>query len=292
MRYQEIVTRVNEIIRQYDMPLTLRQIYYRLVAAGAIPNRRTAYNGLSAQLVTARERNEVDESRIVDRSRRIEDPCYDSPQQFLRAAEYTIEHNYMRRFWTSQSHYLEVWVEKDALSQVIAGAVYGLNTIVAPSRGYSSYTYLKDAAARLARYGKGKERAIILHLADHDPSGRDMSRDLGDRLREYSRVWVDVHRVALTIEQVRRYDLIPNPAKITDSRAEAYIREFGDECWELDAIEPDELVRLCQEAVTDYIQDEEAWEEAKKKDQEVRARLKETLRKLAEDMKEENNGRS
>ena len=89
MKYEATVAAVNQIIGQYSIPLTLRQIYYRLVAKGLIPNRRSAYNGLSAQLVKAREAGEVDERRINDRTRSIEDRAFDTPNDFLDAIIYT-----------------------------------------------------------------------------------------------------------------------------------------------------------------------------------------------------------
>jgi len=285
MNYQETVAAVNDVINQYSIPLTLRQIYYRLVAAGLIPNRRSAYNGLSAQLVKAREVGEVDESRINDRARSIEDRAFDSPEDFLDAAIYMIENRFFRRFWTTQETYCETWVEKDALSQVIAGAVEDLNTIVAPSRGYSSFSYVRDAIRRFQKNRGDAETIVVLHLTDHDPSGLDMTRDLQDRFDAYSRGFlfsVEVKRVALTIDQVQRYNLIPNPTKVTDSRAGGYMAKYGDECWELDAIEPDELVRLVAEAVEGEVTDWDAWD--KLKDQELRER--EELRKLFDDLKD------
>jgi len=264
MKYGSLVEAVNGIMSQYDVQLTLRQVYYRLVAAGKIPNTRSNYNQLSSQLVTARENVDVDEDRIADRSRRINDVSFDSPESFLEVCRSTLQSNYVRRFWDSQSVYCEVWVEKDALSQVLADAVYPFNTIVAPSRGYSSYSYIRDAAARVRRYAHGK-RAIILHFADHDPSGIDMSRDLEDRLVKFGNS-TEVRRVALTFDQVRQYQLIPNPAKMADTRANGYVRQYGSQCWELDAIPPDELVRLCGDAVAGLISDPHAWQAIKEGD--------------------------
>lgn len=278
MNYQETVNAVNQVIAQYDMPLTLRQIYYRLVAAGRIPNRRSAYNGLSAQLVKARENREVDERRVVDRSRSIIDLSYDSPEEFLDDCESAMDSYFVRRFWESQAYYVEVWVEKDALSQVLSGAIREFNTVVAPSRGYSSFSYIREAARRISRYtGASGFGANILHFADHDPSGLDMTRDLQNRFNAYSREAVEVKRIALTFDQVQQYDLIPNPTKITDPRAYGYMAQYGDECWELDAIEPDELVRLVHEATEAEITDRVAWDEIKAQDEEERADIRERL---------------
>ena len=59
MKYNDLIPQVNTILSQYTFQLTLRQVYYRLVAAGQIPNQRSSYNGLSAQLVKARENGDV-----------------------------------------------------------------------------------------------------------------------------------------------------------------------------------------------------------------------------------------
>jgi len=283
MKYEQTVTAVNRIIRQYTIPLTLRQIYYRLVVQNLIPNLRSAYNGLSAQLVRAREMREVDESRITDRSRSIEDRAFDSPTAFLEAAIWTTENRFFYRYWKTQGVYCEAWVEKDALSQVIAGAVEELNTIVAPSRGYSSYSYVRDAVRRFQKNRGPAERVVVLHFADHDPSGLDMTRDLQDRFNAYSRGFlfsVEVKRIALSFDQVRQYDLIPNPTKVTDSRAAGYMAQYGDECWELDAIEPDELVRLVRESAESEVTDWDAWDELKVQDEKEREQIRKAIEEL------------
>lgn len=278
MKYEETVREVNRILGEYTMALTLRQVYYRLVAGVLIPNTRSAYNSLSSQLVTAREQGQVDEARFIDRSRRIDDNCFDTPENFLQACRYTLKVNFVRRFWTSQPTYIEVWVEKDALSQVLLGAVKDLNTIVAPSRGYSSYSYLRDASHRID--SQNKDRAIILHFADHDPSGIDMSRDLGDRLSRYSSTEIEVKRIALTFDQVQEYRLIPNPTKMADPRSDGYTNLYGDECWELDAIEPDKLMRITEEAVSSEVEDWGAWEELKEQERAEKTKLEERLKRI------------
>lgn len=280
MKYDETISAVNKIIDQYDMPLTLRQIYYRLVAGGLVPNRRSAYNSLSSQLVTARENGEVDDSRIVDRSRRVDKPYYDSPESFIDAIKYTLEHKYLHSFWISQPLYVEVWVEKDALSGVISNAVFPFSTIVAPSRGYSSYSYLRDASQRIGRYCQDGKEAHILHFADHDPSGLDMTRDLQDRLNRYCGRAVAVKRIALTYEQVQTHNLIPNPTKMADPRSEGYIQQYGEECWELDAIEPDELIAMCEIALSEEIRDEKAWGAIEREDKAERELIAKRLEEL------------
>lgn len=286
MKYDDLIPQVNAILTQYTFQLTLRQVYYRLVVAGLIANQRSAYKGLSAQLVKARENGDVAGNALVDRSRRVDDNAFDSPESFLNAVKRMVDQNFMTRHWKTQAAHVEIWVEKDALSSVIGQAVEDLNVIVAPSRGYSSFSYVRDAMIRFQRLTRaGRQNVHVLHFADHDPSGLDMTRDLRTRFNAYARGFlfnVTVTRIALDIDQVRARNLIPNPAKIQDPRAAGYISQFGDDCWELDAIEPAELVDIVQEAVNAEITDPDAWEEAKATDAKYRERLTDALDELTD----------
>lgn len=97
---------------------------------------------------------------------------------------------------------------------------------------------------------EGGKALHILYLGDHDPSGMDMTRDVRERLETFSRCPVEVHRLALNMPQIERYEPPPNPAKMTDSRATDYVRKFGDTSWELDALEPSVLAALVTDMVT------------------------------------------
>jgi hypothetical protein len=102
---------------------------------------------------------------------------------------------------------------------------------------------------RLLRRYRAKQIPIIFHFGDHDPSGKDMSRDITDRLELFTGKALRFERLALNMDQVEKYEPPPNPAKITDSRANAYIAEFGGESWELDALEPVVLAALVRDAI-------------------------------------------
>jgi hypothetical protein len=108
--------------------------------------------------------------------------------------------------------------------------------------------------------------------ADHDPSGLDMTRDLKERFESYASRKIEVERVALSHDQVQDYDLIPNPAKTADPRAEDYVSQYGNECWELDAIEPNELQGLVEEAILRHI-DIDTWMATKEKQEQERTKL-------------------
>lgn len=260
MKYEFVVTYVNDILNQYTIKLTLRQIYYRLVSGYEYPNTQSAYTQLSKQLVKARERNDIDETRIEDRSREflggdyrfdsLEDYFTYRFESFLNSPVY-----YARKMWTSQPEYVIIWVEKDALSKVISTEADNYKVTTCPSRGYASYTYVKEAISTLPE----DKEITILHFADHDPSGLDMTRDLENRLSEYSDLHdITVERIALNHDQVQHYELPPNPTKRADPRYERYNAEYGNECWELDAIEPVELQAMVSRAIRSHI-DSDMW---------------------------------
>jgi hypothetical protein len=285
-RYALIVQAVNKILSEYTFALTIRQIYYRLVAAGMIPNKRSAYNQLSKTLVKARENGEVDDTRIEDRARGVlkTENTYRSPETFVATIRNWIKNQiaelYFRDLWSDQGHHVEVWVEKDALSRVIQQSAAPLRVTVCPSRGYSSYTYIKRMAVeeRFMEWDPNQP-IIILDFRDHDPSGLQMTEDLEKRFGKYGGgLDIEIKRIALTIDQVKEYDLIPNPTKMADPRSPGYVAQFGNECWELDAIEPNELQRIVREAVEEHI-DMDAWNESLDKETTEKNLLREQFKK-------------
>lgn len=281
MKYSMVVTYVNDVLSQYTIKLTLRQVFYRLVAGYGYPNTTSAYTQLSKQLVKARERGDIDETRIEDRSREFlgEDYGWGSPEDFVTYRFETFLNSptyYARKMWTTQPEYVIVWVEKDALSRVISTVADQYNVTTCPSRGYASYTYIKEALARLPE----DKHVTILHFADHDPSGIDMTRDVKERFHDYSNIDLVIERIALTHDQVQHYELPPNPTKRADPRAEGYIAQYGNECWELDAIEPMELQRMVSEAIARHI-DSNIWNQTCEQMQ----REKEELKKMFSSIK-------
>ena len=124
----------------------------------------------------------------------------------------------------------------------------------------------------MAEQIRGGQIPIVFHLGDHDPSGKDMTRDIASRLEMFIGGRVKLDRLALNMDQVEEYTPPPNPAKQTDSRFAAYLEEFGDESWELDALEPTVLARLITEAV-EGVRDDEAWKQAQESERLHRGQL-------------------
>lgn len=241
-----MLERINTILEEYrndGYVLTLRQLYYQLVSKDIIPNNDREYAKLSNILKKGRMAGIVDWSAIEDRVRVPKLPYWVRDVQ--HAIQDTIEQYRVNRMLGQQRN-IEIWVEKDALSNVLFRVTSKYHIRLMVNRGYSSISAMYDAHRRL------RSGDIILYFGDHDPSGKDMIRDIRERMKEFGRE-VDVRPVALTMEQIRRFNPPPNPAKITDPRAKWYIREYGRTSWELDALPPRELIRLAEEAVEELI---------------------------------------
>ena len=241
---------VNKVIEEYEgmgYDLTLRQLYYQLVARGYIENSDRSYKRVGELINNARLAGLVDWYSITDRTRNMKSRSHwNSPGQIIESAinQYFID---LRK---GQPHYIEVWVEKEALVEVVGKACHVLDVPYFACRGYVSQSEMWAAAQRLSQEerNRGDMRSVILHLGDHDPSGVDMTRDIQERLAMFGAATV-VRRIALTYDQVQAYNPPPNPAKLTDSRYNAYIERYGDESWELDALNPTVIHDLITEHV-------------------------------------------
>lgn len=244
----DLIELVNSVIDEYraqDYELTLRQAYYQLVARGYIENNERSYKNIGSLINDGRLAGLIDWNSITDRTRNLRNRAHwDQPQDVIYSAKYS----YLLDKWEGQPNYVEVWVEKDALIDIVGQACRPLDTPHFSCRGYTSQSEMWSAAQRFIRQ-KNREARYIIHLGDHDPSGIDMTRDIQERLEMFG-ADVYVKRVALTMNQVTTYNPPPNPAKITDSRWGKYIDQYGEESWELDALEPQMLTKLITNEVT------------------------------------------
>lgn len=250
----DLIRLVNEVINDYKAQgyeLTLRQVYYQLVARGYIPNNERSYKNVGNLINDGRLAGLIDWYAITDRTRNLRgNSHWDTPSEVIASAKYS----YLLDKWEGQPNYVEVRVEKDALVDVVGQACRPLDVPYFSCRGYTSQSEMWMAAQRFRRQDF-REQRIIIHLGDHDPSGIDMTRDIQERLDMFG-ADVYVKRVALTMEQIDFYSPPPNPAKITDSRCDKYIAQYGHESWELDALEPKVITDLIKEQVTMYRDDD------------------------------------
>lgn len=267
---REIIENAVAILQEYadqGFDLTLRQLYYQFVARDLFPasyenaagtkNNVQSYNRLGAIVSAAREGGLIDWDYITDRGRSSEArPHWCDAEDFVAsvAPQFNVD------LWEHQPRRVEVWVEKDALSAVVERACRPLDVPYTACKGYMSASTMWQAAQRMrANWRERRQPTIVLHLGDHDPSGIDMTRDIDDRLHMFAvrpgdndPCDITVVRIALTRDQVEQYQPPPNPAKETDSRFATYQAVFGQESWELDALEPQTIVDLITTRIEEY----------------------------------------
>lgn len=275
---QNIIDKANQIIEEYQSQgyeLTVRQLYYQFVARGFLSNNIKSYGFLSGIINKARLAGQVDWNAIIDRTRNtVENQHWDSPKQIIDACAYS----YKIDTRETQPIYLEVWVEKEALAGVIEKTCNQLDILSFACRGYVSQSAMWQAAQRIRIKEGNDKKTIILHFGDHDPSGMDMTRDIQDRLDLFG-CSARIERIALNMDQIEKHQPPPNPIKPTDSRSGTYGDEYGDDSWELDALEPKILDELIRDQIDIYT-DSSLLKEAEELQEEER----EVLNKIANDL--------
>jgi hypothetical protein len=277
---------VNRIIRKYQLDgfdLTLRQVYYQFISHDLFPDDRRwrqndngkwvrdpngtknadpNYKWLGDAISDGRLAGLIDWNSIVDRLREKDgNQHWDSPTEIVEMAAKA----YRIDLWADQPRRIEVWVEKEALIEIISRAARDVDVDWFSCKGYASLSAMWRAAQRLKEYEGNEQETIILHLGDHDPSGIDMTRDIQDRLHMFG-ADTEVRRIALTMDQIEEQDPPPNPAKASDPRGTGYVDAYGTKSWELDALEPRYLVDLITREV-EYLRDDELWTPACEKEQ-------------------------
>ena len=187
----------------------------------------------------------------------------------------------------SQDLHVEIWTEKDAISGILRPICekYGLKLVI--NKGYSGSTAMYGSYKRFAHRLKGwidkKQKSVILYFGDHDPSGLDMVRDIEDRIKFmlangervpqlYTEDCLKVIHMGLTKKQIKELNPPPNPAKVSDPRADKYIAEHGRISWEVDALSPSDITKI----VTDWVEktiDMEVYEKILKEEKEHKKQL-------------------
>lgn len=266
-----IINIANEIIGEYrsqGYTLTLRQLYYQFVSRDIIPNTERSYKNLGSAISDGRDAGLIDWYAIEDRGRGLSSWLIEEDEKSVLEG---IEMGFALDLWQRQNTYVEVWVEKDALSSVIRRACERRRVPYMACKGYLSASEAWRAGQRFEEASlAGAERLVMIHLGDHDPSGIDMTRDNGERLELYSQSEdIEIRRIALNMDQVEQYRPPENPAKVTDTRAADYIARYGTKSWELDALEPRVLERLIEDEVRDLI-DPDVWNETLQEERERR----------------------
>jgi hypothetical protein len=246
--------------------LTVRQLYYILISKyGYTPSRRF-YKVLEYHLCKLRRMNKDLHAKFVDPTR-----------HFIPAPRPYPE--------------IELWVEKDSIRNFLNNLAAKYRLSIQVLRGFASLSMYRKALIRAAERGVRK----ILYIGDFDPSGLLIEK-VAEREMDSGR-GIQVKRIALTFEQVKRFRPPSVPVNRRDSRARDYIAKYGDRCWEVESVRPRTLYRLVEEKLrenvpSEYLAEAEARERAAKVARPVAERMRrmmerEVYRLIEEGMSEE-----
>lgn len=260
-------------------PLTLRQIHYAIVSKHLTPNTKEAYNKLSRVMSSARIDGLVPWSAMEDRVRSYAEPYRDADVEAYigRVVSQISGHYYSRDLLQGQRVMVEVWVEKDALSRFCSRVAEPYGVPVGVARGNSSVTFVRELADRIERRWFCGQRTHLAYFGDLDPSGvimlPSMLRTLFDEMGVDPDALTAEH-AALTVDQVRKFDLPHDPTAIKskDKQADKFRERYGDVAVELDALPPDTLMALIDEAIRGQL-DLELLEEQEREQAAERRRL-------------------
>ncbi len=240
------IVAIADIYMEKGRDMTVRQMFYQLVSRNIIENAESQYRRTVRILTLARDQGYIPWELIVDTARQSHmPPEFEGKLDLVQAAldSYRLER------WKDQEYYVEVMLEKSALYGVLKPVTYDYHIRLSPNRGYDSTSEIRNAAQRFIAAAGEDKKCVLLYLGDHDSSGKDMERDLRRRLAKYGADNVHVIMIALTGEQIERYQLPPQAGKTSDPRARGYITKHGRNTWELDALPPDVLVQIVRDAI-------------------------------------------
>lgn len=312
---------INSIIEEYtakNYKLTLRQLYYQLVSRNLIANEVKEYSKLGELLTKGRMCGIVDWDSIEDRVRIPYLQYYtSSPEDAIQDSVSNFKLDRMK----NQNCHIELWVEKDAISNVLKRKTQYYHIHLMVNRGYSSTTAMFDSYERFVWKIRQGKKVTVLYLGDHDPSGLDMVRDIEDRIKnmlkshptphifgsanfidsdleieDYIDQMFEIKQIGLTTEQVKFYNPPPNPTKIKDPRAKQYIKNFGMTSWEVDALNPEILHKIIEDEVESII-DKQAFDDLLEFEEREKNRLSdfpdnvkkyENIRNLVQNIEESN----
>jgi hypothetical protein len=225
-------------------PMTVRQVFYQATVHGVVEKSEAGYTKVQIDLVRMRKAGELPYDWLADNTRWQRKPTtFRDP---AHAVEETARF-YRKDLWTDADCYVEIWLEKDALSGVIMPVTRMFDVPLMVARGYASLSFLHSGAEHI---GAIDVPTYIYHLGDHDPSGVNAGEKIEATLRELApNAEIYFQRLAVTQNQIEAWNLPTRPTKISDTRSKG----FGDISVELDAIEPDRLRELVQEAIERHL---------------------------------------
>lgn len=242
----EQVRKVLSLFRAY-LPVTIRQVFYRLVSTIGYPKDEESYERLCEVLNRARRAGLIDWDDFRDDGfQRSRVSSFDSPSDWAKAILHSAR-TYRLDRQSGQSRRLVVWCEAAGMVPQLERVAKEFSVPVLCSGGFDSVTAKHAVAVEWASMGD----VTVLHLGDHDPSGVHMFGSLDEDIRSFlggldGGGRVQFQRLAVTLEQVVEFNLPTALAKKTDRRS------FVGDTVQCEALPPDELARILERAILDH----------------------------------------
>ena len=269
-KWDRIIDAARDIATSYDTAVTLRQLFYRLIAALLIANSDSNYNYLSK--LTAEGRRDGTFPELIDTTHKIVEPLFfNNPADAIRV----LARGYRGDRLADQPYSVYLGVEKRGLiAQLDRWFGQPYNIPILPLGGFSSQSFIDVVKADVARRERIYDRkAVLLYAGDFDASGVAIDRVFNERT---AGCFADVRRIALNPGQVTDFGLVRQRGKPEDNNTDAFVEQFGDAAlfdprpghrmvrvkgqlkWlpvqvELDALDPNDLRRLFTDAITEFV---------------------------------------
>ena len=229
-------------------PCTVRQVFYQATVRHAFEKTERGYDLVQEALARLRRDGAIPFEYILDNTRREQRLLtFESPSEAVSFAS----ESYRKNLWADADAYVQIWVEKDSLAGVISPITQRFDVGMWTARGYPSITFLKDAADAIQHADERGVPAYVYHLGDSDPSGENAAATIESDLRKFAPdAEIVFKRLAVLPQQIKEWNLPTRPTKQSDSRA----KRFGDRpSVELDAIHPEQLRSLVEDAITQHM---------------------------------------
>lgn len=252
-----VLSAVVKILQEYKeyLPMTARQIFYRLVGSYGYPKTERAYKNLCNHLVRARRAKMIPFGVIRDDGMIERDPFdFAGPTEFWNYVHERAE-NYQRERQWGQDQHIEVWCEAGGMVPQLTRVTFPWGISVKSAGGFLSVTAMHETAEAIA---EREVPTVLLHIGDFDPSGDSIfqviEEDIGSFVMGMGCDFMQFNprRLAVLPEQIGEYGLETAPPKLSDSRTPKWELENMEDTAQAEAFPPDVLANLLKEAIEGY----------------------------------------
>lgn len=249
---QWIIDNGIPIVKDYNKNITIRELYYQLVAIG-MTNDMLHYRKVVNAMAWARWNDLLEFDAFLDHERETlgnTDYRETDVETASRIAKDQIKiwaTSYRKNRWENQPYYPEVFIEKKAQQGVFEDTCDNWNIALNPCKGYPSLTFLDSATTRFMIAKNEGKQPIILYFGDYDCTGEDIPRSICDNLEKMG-ITIEIRRILLLENQVKKWKLPHAPTKTKDSRSKNW---DGIGQVELEAIERGKIKKILEKAIKD-----------------------------------------